>query len=209
MREWPINPGISPQCNRWGWLNRAVLPVLWIDATNVRLTRATYSCHQCSISPRKMCYLSGHSLKCHNTCFTRHRSKYIDYFGKKVFFRSLLQTHQLLKQHTHKVKSASGTSIGPIDQCDLTFKLGNKQFNDRFTMLQDLHRNIILGLNWQCNYTIDCNWNINEQQYITHNNKFLCTHTTSSNTEPMVQNSGASCCWQGVYQSFQCKCQLS
>ena len=42
----------------------------------------------------------------------------------------------------NKVTSASGANIGQIDQCDLTFRLGNKQFTDMFIALQDLHRNI-------------------------------------------------------------------
>ena len=42
------------------------------------------------------------------------------------FFRSLPQTPQLLKIHAHKVMSASGANLGPIDQCDLTFRLGKK-----------------------------------------------------------------------------------
>ena len=73
-----------------------------------------------------------------------------------------------------------------MGQCDLIFGLGNKQFTDRLIVLQDLHRNIILGLNWQCNYRIGCNWNVNGQQYITHNNDILCTSTTSSNMVPIV-----------------------
>ena len=87
--------------------------------------------------------------------------------------------------------SASGANLGPKGQCDLTFRLGSKQHTDRFMVLQDLHRNIIVGLNWQCSVRIGCNWNVNGQQYITHNNKFLCTSTASSNMEPIVQNSGA------------------
>ena len=90
------------------------------------------------------------------------------------FFRSLPQTPQLLKDCMHKVTSAVGVNLGPIDQCDLTFSLGNKQFTTRFIILLDLHRNIILGLNWHCNFRIGCNWNINAKQYNTHTNNFLC-----------------------------------
>ena len=74
----------------------------------------------------------------------------------KKFFKSSPQTPQLLKVSTHKVTSASRANIGPVGQCDLTFRLGNKKLMDRF-VLQDLHRNFILGLNWQCNYRIGYN----------------------------------------------------
>ena len=82
--------------------------------------------------------------------------------------------------------SASGASLGPTGQCKITFRLGNKQFTDRFIVLQD----IILGLNWQCNYRKGCNLNVNGQQYITYNKKFLCTSTASLNMAPIVWNSG-------------------
>ena len=42
------------------------------------------------------------------------------------FFRSLLHTPQLLEVCMQKVASASGANLGPIGQCDLTFRLGNK-----------------------------------------------------------------------------------
>ena len=102
------------------------------------------------------------------------------------------QTPQLLNIHVHKVTPASGADLGPVGQCDLTFRLGNEQFTNRFIVLWDLHRNIILGLNWQCNYRIGCNWNIKGQQYITHNNKFLCTSIPSSNTKVIIYNSGSA-----------------
>ena len=60
---------------------------------------------------------------------------------------------------------------------------------NRLIILWDLPRNIILGLNWQCNSRIGWNWKINSQQYITHNNKFLCRSIPSSNTESIIHNS--------------------
>ena len=85
----------------------------------------------------------------------------------------------------HIVTSVGGTNLGLLGQCDLAFRLGNKQFTDRFIVLQDLHRNIILGLNWQCKYRIGCDWNIKEQNYIIYNNIILSTSTASTNTEPI------------------------
>ena len=107
------------------------------------------------------------------------------------FFRLLLQKPQLLKVCMQNIISASGANLGQIGQFDLTFRLGNKQFTNRFIILQNLYRNIILGHNWQCNYRKGCHWNVNGQQYITHNSKFLCTGITSSNMEPTVWNPGA------------------
>ena len=64
-------------------------------------------------------------------------------------------------------------------------------------------KSLILGLNGQWNYIIGCNWDASDQQYITNNNKFLCTSqqyithnkflctsTVSSNTEPIICNAG-------------------
>ena len=47
-----------------------------------------------------------------------------------MFFRSSLQTPQLLKVHTQIVMSASGANIGPVGQCDLTFRLWNSSQTD-------------------------------------------------------------------------------
>ena len=74
--------------------------------------------------------------------------------------------------YAYKGASASGANLGMKRQCNLTFRLGNKQFMDKFIILQDLQRNVILGLHWQYNYRIGCNLNVNGQQYITHNNIF-------------------------------------
>ena len=90
------------------------------------------------------------------------------------FFKSLPQTPQLLKVCIYKVMSASRANLGPVGQCDFIFRLGNKQLIDRFTVLHDLHSNIILGLNWQCNFRTGCNWNVNGQQHITQQH-ILCT----------------------------------
>ena len=88
------------------------------------------------------------------------------------YFRSLPQK-KLLQSHTHTVTSASAAKLGSIGHCHLTFRLGNKCFRHKFIVLQDLQRNLVLGLNWQSNYKIGCNWNINRHQYITYNNKYL------------------------------------
>ena len=66
-------------------------------------------------------------------------------------FNSLPQKPKLLKLNTCAITSTSGTDLGPIGQCYLKFKLGNKY------LILDL----ILGLNWLLNYNIGCHWNIN------------------------------------------------
>ena len=73
----------------------------------------------------------------------------------------------------HKVASASGSNLRPIGHCHLTFRLGNKNLTEKVIVLKDLSRYLILGLNWQANYKIGYNWNVNGHQYIIHNNKYL------------------------------------
>ena len=45
-----------------------------------------------------------------------------------------------------KVVSAGGDSLGPIEEVHLKFQLGKVIFNDRFVILNNLKRDIILGL---------------------------------------------------------------
>ena len=109
----------------------------------------------------------------------------------ETFFQITTLKNQSYQKYTHKVKSGSGANLGPIRQCNLAFQFGSKHFMDKFIVLQDLWRNLIFSLNWQCNYKICLNWNVNGQQYITHNIKYLCTSTASSVTNPLIYNAGA------------------
>ena len=106
------------------------------------------------------------------------------------FFNSLPQNPKLLKLNACTVTSANDTDLGPIGQCYLPFRLGNKNFMDKFIILQDLHRVLILGLNRQFKYKIGCNWSSNGQHYMTHNNDYLCTSIPVDITKPIIQNVG-------------------
>ena len=116
------------------------------------------------------------------------QKQYISHF-RKVFHITTSKTVSNQSTHT-KTSSAFGANLSPIRQWNLTFLLGNKHFTHSFIALQDLWWNVI-GLNWQCNYKIGCNWNVNGQQYITHNNKYLYTSTASSDTKPIIYSAGA------------------
>ena len=88
------------------------------------------------------------------------------------FFNSLPQKPKLLKPNAYTVTTARCTALGPIGKGYPTVRLGNKYFINKLMILQDLHRDLILGLNWQFNYKIGCIWNINEHQGMTHNNNY-------------------------------------
>ena len=107
------------------------------------------------------------------------------------FFSFLPQKPKLLKSHTHTVTLASGANLGPIHQCHLTFKLGNKCFTDKFIVLKFMQRNLILGLNWQSNYKIGCNWNVTGQQHITYKSEYLCVSILLTDAKPIIHNAGA------------------
>ena len=106
------------------------------------------------------------------------------------FFESLPQKIKLLQSHTHTVTSTYGPNLGPIGQCHPTFKLGNKYFTDKFIVLKDLQRRLILELNWQSNYKIDHNWNLNGPQYITYNNNNIGVSMPSTGTKPIIHSAG-------------------
>ena len=64
-------------------------------------------------------------------------------------------------------------------------------FTDKFIVLWDLWRDLILGLNLQFKYKIGCNWNVNGHQYKVQNNTFTCTIVPLTVTKPIVWNAGA------------------
>ena len=49
----------------------------------------------------------------------------------------------------------------------------------------------MLGLNWQSNYKIGCNWNMKVYLYMTHNNTCLFSSIPLAITKPVVWNAGA------------------
>ena len=168
----------------WNW------PVFWIDIAYIGLTTIRFYCsHQQSLST---CKSATYNVTIQNltTKALLDTGANISVVSEKLF-NSLPQKPKLSKVHKHKVTSARGNNLDPTGQCDLTFQLRNKQFMGRFIILQDLWRNLILGLNWQCNYRIGCNWNANGQHYITHNNKCLSTSTPSPKMEHTIENAGA------------------
>ena len=69
----------------------------------------------------------------------------------QIFSDFLPQKLKLLTSRICTVMSASTTDPGPIVQCYLTFHLGKKNFTDKFIVLQDLQRDLILGLDEQYN----------------------------------------------------------
>ena len=69
-------------------------------------------------------------------------------------FYSSMQQHIKLLPTNRKVVSADGDSLGPIHEVHLKFKLGKVEFNDIFIILNNLQRDIILGLQWQHNVKV-------------------------------------------------------
>ena len=82
----------------------------------------------------------------------------------------------------------------PVFQSNITqlsFQLGKKYFTEKVIVLWDLQRDLILGIHWQFNYKISCNWNMNGHHYITQNNTYICTSIPLSIAKPIVHNAGA------------------
>ena len=82
-------------------------------------------------------------------------------------FFSHIQQHVKLLPTTRKVVSADGDSLGPIGEVHLKFKVGKIDFNDVFVILNNLQRDIILGLPWQHSYRIGCMWNREGKHLLT------------------------------------------
>ena len=93
------------------------------------------------------------------------------------FFSHIQQQVRFLPT-SRKVVSADGNSLGPIGEVHLKFKGGKIDFNDVFVILNNLQRDIILGLPWQCNYKIGCSWNRESKLLLTIKNKFLALGLT-------------------------------
>ena len=65
-----------------------------------------------------------------------------------------------------------------------------------FVILNNLQRDIILGLPWQCNYRISCMWNREGKHLLTIKNKFLALSFTLQSPNQLVKAKG-QCTLQG------------
>ena len=73
------------------------------------------------------------------------------------FYSSIQQMVKLLPTN-RKVVSADGNSLGSAGEVHLKFKVGKIDFDEVFVILNNLQRDIILSLPWQCKYRIGCTW---------------------------------------------------
>ena len=105
------------------------------------------------------------------------------------FYSSIQQKIKLLPTH-RKVVSADGDSLGPVSEVHLKFKVGKIDFNDMFVILNNLQRDIILGLPWQHNYRIGCTWNREGKHFLTIKNKFLALSITPQLPKQLVKSKG-------------------
>ena len=84
----------------------------------------------------------------------------------------------------------------PIGEIHIKFKVGKIEFNDVFVILNNLQRDIILSLPWQCNYRIGCTWNREGKHFLTIKNKFLALSITPQLPKQLVKSKG-QCTLQG------------
>ena len=102
-------------------------------------------------------------------------------------FFSHIQQHVKLLPTTRKVVSADSDSLDPIGQVHMKFKVGKIDFNDVFVILNNLQRDITLGLPWQCNYRIGCTWNREGKHLLTIKNIFLDLSFTSQSPNQLIK----------------------
>ena len=105
-------------------------------------------------------------------------------------FFSHIQQYVKLLPTTMKVVSADSNSLGPVSEVHLKFKVGKIDFNDVFVILNNLQRDTILGLPWQCNHRICCTWNREGKHLLTIKNKFLTLSLTLQSPNQLIKTKG-------------------
>ena len=88
------------------------------------------------------------------------------------FFRSIHHQLKMIPMN-RKVVSADSNSLGPVGEVHIKFQLGKGVFNNRFVILDNLKRDMILGFTWQSNYKIGCDWNREGKHFISNRGQFL------------------------------------
>ena len=88
------------------------------------------------------------------------------------FFRSIHHQLKIIPMN-RKVVSADGNSLGPVGEVHIKFELGKVVFHDRFIILDNLKQDMILGIPWQSNYKIGCDWNREGKHFLSIKGQFL------------------------------------
>ena len=89
-----------------------------------------------------------------------------------------------------KVSSAGGDSLGPIEEVHLKFQPGKVIFNDRFVILSNLKWDVILGLLWQSNYKIGCDWKREGNNFLSIKGQFLDNSISQGTTRQLAKMKG-------------------
>ena len=89
-----------------------------------------------------------------------------------MFFRSIHCQRKMIPTN-RKVVTADGDSLGQVGEVHNKLELGKVIFNDRFIILDNLKRDMILGLPWQSKYKIGCDWNREGMHFISIKGQFL------------------------------------
>ena len=111
------------------------------------------------------------------------------------FYSSIQQKVKLLPTN-RKVVSAESDSLGPISEVHFKFKIDKIEFNDMFVILNNLQRDTILTLPWQCSYRIGCTFDREGKHFLTIKNKFLVLSSAPQSPKQLV-NSKGQCTLQG------------
>ena len=105
------------------------------------------------------------------------------------FFRCLYQQLKIIPTN-RKVVLADGDCSGPIGEVHQKFQLGKVIFNDRFIILNNLQRDAILGLPWQSNYKIGCDWKREGNHFTTIKGQFLDNSISQDTTRKLAKMKG-------------------
>ena len=105
------------------------------------------------------------------------------------FFRSIWHQLKVIPMN-RKVVLADSDSLGPIGEVHIKFELGKIVFDVRFIILNNLKWDIILGLPWQINYKIGCNWNREGKHFITIKGQLLALSIQLHVIQQLVKTKG-------------------
>ena len=88
--------------------------------------------------------------------------------------------------------SLDGDSLGPVGEVHIKFQLGKVVFNERFAILDNLKQDMILGLPWQSNYKIGCDWNREGKHFISIRGQFLA-HSINQHVIKQIAKTKGQC----------------
>ena len=108
------------------------------------------------------------------------------------FFSSIINKPKVFRCN-RKVRSVGGDSLVSIGECFIELKIGKRVLKDRVIIIQNLHRDYIIGVAIQCANKMLTSFSTLGRHFISLNGEMIAQNVSSITTQPILKCKGRTC----------------